>query len=153
MPPSTSKGCWVLVYGIATKNHRDECLDHFGKIGNVSATRDFFSPGQCNWIALQYESSLQAHRACCQSSVNLQDNLFCGVKLLDDDDPILTQIPASTLEEAWEETGSAPRKLITTSSGEITERDILLGKKDEDVIPKKRGCFERLLCAILGIDD
>lgn len=149
--PSNS-GCWVLVYGIDTQAHFDLCKDYFGKLGNVIATRDSFVPGKQNWFAVQYASPLHAEKANLQRDVQLEPGFFCGVRRLEDNDPLLMQSSASIgLNELWND--SSVKRLSPLDVTTITENDLFLGSKEDNDLPKKRNCFDRFICWILHLDD
>lgn len=88
--------CWVLVYGYATQHQYHDILRLFSSYGTLLDHRGHCVPGQSNWIAIQYASPLQAQQALQHQHVPLVDpktsaTIFCGVKSLRDDDPILRQ--------------------------------------------------------------
>lgn len=142
-----------MVYGIVNESHYDLCKDYFGKLGNIIATRGSFVPGRQNWVALQYESPLQAEKAKLQRDVELKPGIFCGIRGLPDNDPVLLHSTTSSsgLEEIW---GDTSVKRLATSEGGITENDLFLGKKEEtDLRSKKRNCCDRFMCWILRLDD
>jgi hypothetical protein len=80
-------------------------LHFFSSLGNVldsrgCCTTTTFQHGYCNWFALQYENDLLAKKAVCHSgttpllgnnSNSSTSSIYCGVKHLNDDDPIVTQ--------------------------------------------------------------
>ena len=75
-PPSQkafSEG-WVLVIGDTDRSKSQAILQMFQRFGNVVehlGVDSLNSPRQ-NWIALQYESDLQAHKALCQDGTVLR---------------------------------------------------------------------------------
>lgn len=106
-------GCWVMVYGFGTRAQYDKVLETFSSFGHVVASRGTFRPGIPNWIALQYSSQLEAENALCHNHMKLmtlEDNdnalmMFCGVKRLLDNDPILMMQDAEQdLTELWKKT-------------------------------------------------
>ena len=70
---------WVLVYGFAPKTQLDEVLRRFDSFGQVIAKRG----GQMNWVALCYESVLEAEKALCQQPIILSDGSVVGVCRID----------------------------------------------------------------------
>ena len=140
-----------MVYGIHSQEHYNLCKDYFGKLGSVIATRGSFVPGRQNWVALQYESPLQAEKAKLQRHAELKPGIFCGVRGLQDNDPVLMQSTPSSLQELWGDNTSTVKRL-PTSDGGITEHDLLLGEKEEKDSPKKRSCCDRFMCWILRLD-
>ena len=79
------------MYGYADQPQYDEILRCFAEYGHVLDHRGSCRPGRSNWIAIQYASPLQAAKALCHQHVQLQDGIFCGVKALPDNDPLLLQ--------------------------------------------------------------
>jgi hypothetical protein len=73
------------VYGYATRQHYDEVLAIFESFGRVVDRRGVCRPGVSNWIALQYQSRLEAEKALCHQPVQLSGNVFCGVLRLTHD--------------------------------------------------------------------
>jgi hypothetical protein len=173
-PLHSTTGCWVLVYGYATSDHYDEIRRRFSEYGHVLSHRGSCQPGQSNWIALQYESRLQSEKALCHQHVQLADGIFCGVKRLDDTDPILLQ---SSLSRLWSQKADdiylsttststasaslkpkangvngyhgAPEKI--TMNGSIEEKDILLYPETREY-PRNKSLCEKLLRWLLSID-
>ena len=147
------KQCWVQVYGIDSQEVFDRCKEHFSKFGSIIATKGSFVPGQRNWIAFQYQSSIQAQQASSVKVVPITKEIFCGVTPLADDDPLLTESSHRGLKDnIWESTDSVKRNLLS-SGGKIDESDILLIKKEESDGPKKRSCCERFARLLLKLDD
>jgi hypothetical protein len=103
--PSTT-GCWVLIYGYANANHYQEIFRRFTQYGHVLDRRGSCQPGRSNWVALQYESRLQAEKALCHQHVQLAGGIFCGIKRLDDNDPILLQAADNSLSDLWTTTAT-----------------------------------------------
>jgi hypothetical protein len=72
---------WVLVYGFSTQSQKEELVrlfDSFGRVihrhGGVTASS--------NWIALQYQSRLEAEKALSHRPIELVGPVFCGVERL-----------------------------------------------------------------------
>ena len=148
----SDKQCWVLVYGIDSQEVFERCKEHFSKFGSIIATKGSFVQGRRNWVAFQYQSSIQAQQASSAKVVPITKEIFCGVSPLADDDPLLTESSTGGLNDLWETTDSVKRNLLASGGG-IDESDILLGKKEESDGPKKRSCFERLARLLLKLDD
>jgi len=147
------KQCWVQVYGIDSQEVLERCKEHFSKFGSIIATKGSFVPGQRNWIAFQYQSSIQAQQASSVKVVPITKEIFCGVTPLADDDPLLTETSHGGLKDnIWESADSVKRNLLSSGGG-IDESDILLGKKEESDGPKKRSCCERFARLLLKLDD
>lgn len=130
------------------------CKDYFATFGNVIATRGSFVPGRQNWIALQYESHLQATKAALQNHVEISRGIFCGVRAIDDNDPILNQSNSGGFKDIWGDEKSIKRQLLSSDGKDgLTEDDLLLGKKTDSDTPKKRNCCERFLFWVLQLGD
>ena len=101
--------CWVLVYGYTTEYQAQELLDMFHTIGHVIQVNhrhddhqshyqqqqqqqqpqqhqkhDGFHATQYgnsirNWMAIQYQSPLEAEKALCHSPIILSNHVICGV--------------------------------------------------------------------------
>eukprot|EP00977_Amphora_coffeiformis_P008827 scaffold1995_cov167-Amphora_coffeaeformis.AAC.7 len=141
------------VYGIDSQEVLERCKEHFSKFGSIIATKGSFVPGQRNWIAFQYQSSIQAQQASSVKVVPITKEIFCGVTPLADDDPLLTETSHGGLKDnIWESADSVKRNLLSSGGG-IDESDILLGKKEESDGPKKRSCCERFARLLLKLDD
>jgi hypothetical protein len=120
--PSTT-GCWVLIYGYASANHYQEIFRRFTQYGHVLDRRGSCQPGRSNWVALQYESRLQAEKALCHQHVQLADGIFCGIKRLDDNDPILLQAADNSLSGLWTTTATtmeSDRMMLSNEQPEST---------------------------------
>lgn len=117
--PSTT-GCWVLIYGYCTAAHYQEILQRFSAHGHVLDRRGMCQPGRSNWVALQYESRLQAEKAQCHQHVALADGIFCGVKRLDDRDPILLQAVVDNSMGLWTTGGSSATYALTVAGDRLT---------------------------------
>ena len=163
--PSTT-GCWVLIYGYANANHYQEIFRRFTQYGHVLDRRGSCQPGRSNWVALQYESRLQAEKALCHQHVQLAGGIFCGIKRLDDNDPILLQAADTSLSQLWttttattmqsdgvmllknkpESNGDVTRYHQPTSkpNGVLEEKDILLSSDDQT--PRNGGGRKGSLC-------
>lgn len=88
-------GNWILIYGYNNHKQYQALLEKFSSYGRVikqkkpSALIDPKSLNSPNWLALQYESHLEAEKALCHDHFQLEGGVFCGVKRLSDSDPIL----------------------------------------------------------------
>lgn len=131
-------GCWVLVYGFVTRAQYNQVVQTFSSFGHVVAIKgDFFHPGRSNWIALQYASQLEAEKAVCHNHMkvtSLEEDgdtsiVFCGVKRLKDNDPILMQASQQDLTGLWKKIKTAgddePRLIVD----EKQYRDGTLGQQ------------------------
>ena len=148
------KQCWVQVYGIDSQEVLERCKEHFSKFGSIIATKGSFVPGQRNWIAFQYQSSIQAQQASSVKVVPITKEIFCGVTPLADDDPLLTETSHGGLKDNIFDTTDSVKRTLLSSDGGIDECDILLGKKKEsDDVPKKRNCCELIARLLLKLDD
>ena len=95
---SMGSGNWVLIYGYTTHQQYKKLLKQFSSYGRVlnhkkpSTLNDDKAENPQNWLALQYESRLEAEKALCHDHFELSDTgVFCGVKRLNDNDPLLLQ--------------------------------------------------------------
>jgi hypothetical protein len=158
-----------LIYGYANANHYQEIIRRFTGYGHVLDRR-----GRSNWVALQYESRLQAEKALCHRDLQLADGIFCGVKRLDDNDPILLQAADNSLSGLWtlpkepllELESESPLMIngggVTTNNngnskpnGVLEEKDILLLPGDQTRTKgdgRKASLCEKVLRWLLSID-
>jgi hypothetical protein len=90
------RGNWVLVYGYTNREQYLALLKTFSSYGTVLQQKGnntwFDVHGKSihsNWLALQYESRLQAEKALCHNHFQIEPGIFCGVNLLEENDPIL----------------------------------------------------------------
>ena len=161
--PSTT-GCWVLVYGYASVSQYDEILRRFANYGHILDHRGSCQPGRSNWIALQYESRLQAEKALCHQHVQLTEGIYCGVKRLDDKDPILLQAAENALSDLWTKSISSaggnallPQKPDMNGgrvNGGLEEKDILLTYETPTKLrERRRSLCERLVRWVLSVSD
>jgi len=151
------------VYGYATASQYDEILRRFADYGHILDHRGSCQPGRSNWIALQYESRLQAEKALCHQHLQLIDGVYCGVKRLDDKDPILLQAADTSLSDLWTKSSSAgrdslvPQKLDMNGgrvNGGLEEKDILLTYGSPTRLHKhRRSLCERLVRWVLSVSD
>lgn len=157
--PST-QGCWVRVYGIPTKEHAELAKEYFGSLGTVVDTRGSFLQGRRNWIALKFESPLQAAKAKSQTDFELTSGIVIGVAGIPDDDPILAETYAD--EQPLALFGDVPavkRNYLLHTDGGLTEDDVLLETPVVAAVDgqtgtlQKRSCFEALMRWILRLDD
>ena len=115
---------WVVVYGYATSAQYESILRRFQSFGNVVSVRGSCRPGRSNWIALEYESMVQAEKALCQQNCLLMDGVLVGVtrltlplkQSLEWNPTSLSSLPdvASRLDDKFQ------------TGVEMTEEDILL---------------------------
>jgi Nup53/35/40-type RNA recognition motif len=151
--PST-RNCWVLVWGYTTPDQLERMQRFFASLGNVldsrgCSTRTTFRQ-DCNWFALQYENDFLAKKAVCHSGTTLgsssNSNIYCGVKHLNDDDPIVMQkanwtTTPSSKSPLWkasgENTGNSAAAAAAASAGEdVLDKDsILLSAADQRTGP------------------
>lgn len=112
---------WVVVHGYATEAQYHLILSKFSSFGKIVSHKGSCRPGQQNWIALEYSSSLETEKALSQSSLLLENGILVGVVRLT---PFLKQ----SLE--WNTAASvvAPSvksRLFADDEYELTEKDIL----------------------------
>lgn len=149
-----------MVYGFSTTEQYEQVLERFRPYGHILDQRG--SSGEArnsNWVALQFESRLQAEKAICHSTVQLSSHIFVGVKRLDDADPILSQASSGSLQELWgnsSSTSGAKRNLLTSEGG-LKEIDILLCHKDDDPVAAakihQRSLCQRFLLWVFLLED
>lgn len=149
-----------MVYGFSTTEQYEQVLERFRPHGHILDQRG--SSGEArnsNWVALQFESRLQAEKAICHSTVQLSSHIFVGVKRLDDADPILSQASSGSLQELWgnsSSTSGAKRNLLTSEGG-LKEIDILLCHKDDDPVAAakihQRSLCQRFLLWVFLLED
>jgi hypothetical protein len=148
-----------MVFGFSTTEQYEQVLHYFRQLGHILDQRG--SGGgvrNSNWVALQFESRLQAEKALCHSTVQLSSHIFVGVKRLDDADPILLQASSGGLKDLWGDGGSSTvkRNLLTAAEGGLTEKDILLGRKDDDpkalATIRQRSICQRFLCWVFLLE-
>lgn len=143
----------MIVFGIATDEHKRLVLDYLKTIGSVIDTRGSILSGRRNWMALKFKNKLEAEHACGQHSLELTPGIVFGVERLNDNDPKLAENPAIGLGDiSTSDSLSLKRKLLEPDAG-ITENDILLHDRDSNDETKKRSCLERFLCWVLRIED
>lgn len=148
----SDKKCWVQVYGIDSQEVFERCKEHFSKFGSIIATKGSFVQSRRNWVAFQYQSSLQAQQASSLNVVPITKEMFCGVRPLADDDPLLTESSTGGLKDIWVTSDSMKRSLLASDGG-INESDVLLQKKDESEGSNQRSCCERFARLLLKLDD
>lgn len=187
--PAAINSGWVMVYGFTTLEQYEQVVRRFHSIGTVLQHKGGWVSGQSNWVAFQYASSLEVGKALGQTHCRLETapgrsdpGIYCGVKQLQPDDPILlwqqqyapptqpspptqstslfanSSTPGTTPFGTFNQTGSSG---TTTKAYGLTEKDILLNHPanvaraylyDDDGKPK-RGCCLQMLCWILNIRD
>jgi hypothetical protein len=175
---TSTPGCWVLVYGYTSQAQYDEILRRFSSFGHVLDHHGSYALGQSNWIAIRYESRLEAEKALCHQHMRLVDDIFCGVKRLQDNDPILLQAQgsldslwnsqnkkdavrggddkrfAAPDSQGWGTTSSLPR-VVNANTNSLEEREILLSPNHPAVSAgrRRRGVCEEMARWIFAIDD
>ena len=111
--PSTS-GCWVLVYGFSTAEQRKALVVRFRTFGHILDSR---SDNRSNWIAFQYQSPLEVEKARCHQhmALTLKDGntIYCGVKRLSDNDPVLVPVGGPFLSGLWSSATDASPSLVS----------------------------------------
>jgi hypothetical protein len=70
---------WVVVYGYSTEAQFQAILRKFESFGKIVSHR---GSGRSNWIALEYDSVVQAEKALCQQNCLLLDDILVGVTRL-----------------------------------------------------------------------
>ena len=120
-------GSWVLVYGYSNQSQYDEIVRQFSALGHVMKQHGSCQPGRSNWVAFQYESPLEAEKALCHQHIQVSDGVFCGVKRLENNDPILLQSTAPSFASLMVTTTPAKQEsAVQVVRGIPTEHDILL---------------------------
>eukprot|EP00850_Spirogloea_muscicola_P017766 SM000156S02122 [mRNA] locus=s156:9039:10066:- [translate_table: standard] len=71
---------WVTVFGFGVDD-TNVILREFEKCGHVA--KKVYSPGEGNWMHLQYETAYDAQRALAKSGMQLTPHLLVGVKKLE----------------------------------------------------------------------
>ena len=174
-------GGWVMVYGFTTLEQYEEVVRRFHSIGTVLQHKGGWMSGQSNWVAFQYASSLEVGKALGQTHCRLETapggsgpGIYCGVKQLQPDDPILLWQPhqhsspppiqpqrQQQLPSLFGTFNHPNGPSVATKAYGLTEKDILLNHPanvaraylyDDDGKPK-RGCCLQMLCWILNIQD
>jgi hypothetical protein len=111
---------WVLVYGFSTQSQKEELVllfDSFGRVihrhGGVTATS--------NWIAIQYQSRLEAEKALSHRPIELVGPVFCGVERLSPQKrQSLFHASVATTTATAEST--APTEYLPLTNGSASER-------------------------------
>eukprot|EP00545_Synedropsis_sp_CCMP1620_P001168 CAMPEP_0119006124 /NCGR_PEP_ID=MMETSP1176-20130426/2123_1 /TAXON_ID=265551 /ORGANISM="Synedropsis recta cf, Strain CCMP1620" /LENGTH=291 /DNA_ID=CAMNT_0006958011 /DNA_START=57 /DNA_END=932 /DNA_ORIENTATION=- len=138
-----SHDSWVLVYGFSSKSQYEEVLCRFDSFGKVVSKRG----GQLNWVALHYESNLEAEKARCQQTCILSDGCVVGVSRMD-------QKLSQSLD--WDATPAS----VEVSHGGVPPT-AKSGMDEDDVLRKgkaygngKNGSVcEKMLAFVFGWDD
>jgi len=158
--PEDDHGGWVLVYGYSTAAQYDEILRVFGQFGVMVQHKGSCAPGRTNWVAVQYASRLEAEKALCHQHLPLADGVFCGVKKLDGNDPILLHTADTALSTLWSRNSGVPESKGTSSNarvGILEEKDVLLEtdreQGDGNLPPRTIGICERFARWVLAIED
>ena len=136
---------WVLVYGFAPKTQFDEVLRRFDSFGRVIAQRG----GQMNWVALRYESVLEAEKALCQQPCILSDGSVVGVCRIDK--KLSSTLNFDTSPMLLEGLVGREEQAIEVNSG-LKESDVLATRTTKDRANKASTC-ERVLAFLFGWDD
>lgn len=110
---------WVVVYGYSTEAQYNAILRKFSSFGKVVSHRGSCKPGRSNWIALEYESVVQAEKALCQQNCILTDGILVGVVRL--------TVP---LQQSLDWNASTTSSLVLSSTNVVASR--LEPKFDQD---------------------
>jgi hypothetical protein len=140
---------WVLVYGFTSKAQYDEVLRRFDAFGRVVTQRGTGTNN--NWVALHYESNLEAEKALCQQTCVLNDGSVVGVSRMDQkmSQSLDWGATITTPAAAGSTTGSA-----TVNKSGLDESDVLLQEQEASYESGKRGSVcEKLLSLIFGWND
>jgi hypothetical protein len=169
-----SSPAWVLIYGYSTRAQYDQLLQLAAEWGQILDTRGSCVPGRSNWLAVQYETELQAEKAACHQHFELQcpeggGRIFCGVKRLPDSDPLLLQSSALMDEggSLWEPRRRQQPALIEQEKPAVPAppRQQLMPPPTHDIYLHSarrrvdlgdrphRGICERLLRWFLSLED
>jgi hypothetical protein len=70
---------WVFITGYVTKSHYDQIRYRFTSLGDVAHTRGVCQEGRTNWIAIQYETRLEAEQALSLGTFLLVDGIWITV--------------------------------------------------------------------------
>lgn len=141
---SSDRDNWVLVYGFAPKTQLDEVMHRFDSFGQVIAQRG----GQMNWVALCYESVLEAEKALCQHPCILSDGSVVGVCRIDkklsntlnfETSSMMLEGSADRVDQAFE------------VKNRLQETDVLVTATSKDRASKSNAC-ERVLAFLFGWD-
>lgn len=144
-PVNDSLDRWVVIYGYSTEAQYQAILRKFQSFGKVVSHRGSCRPGRSNWIALEYESIVQAEKALCQQNCLLMDGVLIGVTRL--------TLPLKQSLE-WNPTSSLSSDVASRLDDKfqndvMSEEDILLlaspKKKQSFVIGARRNVCERFL--------
>lgn len=158
-PRLSSGGSWILVYGYTNQSQYEELVRQFSSFGQVLKHQGSCQPGRSNWIAFQYESILEAEKALCHQHTEIVDGIFCGVKRLADNDPILMRATAqgASLSSLWNKEEEKGRGAATASASNKTimgEDDILMSPNHPSLQGRrKRGVCEQFFMWIYSISD
>lgn len=155
--PSATSGLWVCVYGYATRDQYNEILRRFSQYGHIVTHKGSCQPGTTNWIAIQYESRLQAEKALCHRNLQLNDGIFCGVFRLEDNDPKVLQTTSSLWMpprfSALLTNGVSNHEKSGSDHEGLSERDILLvHEKEDDRDDRERSVCLRFVRWLLGVN-
>ena len=150
---SAEEDTWVLVSGVSTKGQRDEVFRIFDTHGRVVSRRS--SSSDSNWVAIQYQTRLEAEKALSHQPVHLcGGKVLCAVFLLSperrrelfqqyypetvdgdgkgSDNKLFTTMKPDDYRVS--EVAQTPTNSRSKASGELQEKDILLyADDDEDV--------------------
>jgi len=78
-------GNWVTVFGFPA-SQIPYILLHFQNYGDI--VRHYIPPGQCNWLNIQYQTSLQANKALSKNGKIIGDNLNLMVGVVESSDGV-----------------------------------------------------------------
>lgn len=93
-------------------------MRQFEQYGHILQNRGSCRPGVSNWFALQYSNQLEAEKALSQKHFQLDAGIFCGVKRLDETDPLLLQTQNIGVSDLW--TASSATSSSTTATVDAT---------------------------------
>lgn len=136
---------WVLVYGFSSKSQFDEVLRRFDSFGRVIAQRG----GQMNWVALCYESNLDAEKALCQQPCTLSDGSVIGVCRIDK--KLSSNLNFDTSPVMFER-HTEGKFNGSDVKDRLQESDVLMTGTSKDGAKKANMC-ERVLAFIFGWDN
>lgn len=141
---------WVVVYGYASEVQYNSILRRFQSFGKIVSHRGSCRPGKSNWIALQYETSLQAQKALSQQNCLLMDGVLVGVTGLT---PSLKQSlewnPTASLSSLPQVASNLNNDKFQTGDVIINEEDILVlsppNKKQSSITGGKGTVCDRFM--------
>ena len=135
VPLERSHDTWVLASGYATPQQYQALLERCADFGTIVQTRGPCRPGRANWIAIQYETPLQATKAVANPVVQLSEDIFCSI-------------------QRWHEPAPSVPLFAVDSPKGATDAAILLPHR-EPLIPRRpnRSVCEQMTRWLLSIQD